>query len=272
MDQKTNQTPRKSILRTDEDMTFLEHLEELRFTLARCIGAFAVGVIILIFFLPSLTDLLKLPFIWAQGSTDVDMLEGLFSRKPMGVFTVMMQVLFLGGLACSLPFMLFAGAQFVAPALTEREKKVLIPGLIAGFFLFLTGIAFAFFIILPAAFRMAITFNEMLGMELLWGASDYYGLVVWLCVLMGALFEFPVVLVFLIHLGILSAGMLRAQRKIVFVALLILSAVITPTGDPFTLIIMTLPLYGLYELAIIVGARWSGRSDGLEEEEVDTLD
>jgi len=253
-------------------MTFLEHLEELRFTIARCIGAFALGVIILVFFLPSLTDLLRLPFEWAQGGSEADMLEGLFSRKPMGVFTVMLQVLFLGGLACSLPFILFAVAQFIAPALTDKEKKVLVPGLAAGFLLFLLGVAFSFFIILPAALKVAITFNKMLGLELLWGASDYYSLVVWLCVLMGALFEFPVILVLLIHLGIISSKSLRTQRKIVFIGLLILSAIITPTGDPITLIIMTVPLYGLYELAILVGDRWKVAKEDSEEEEEDILD
>lgn len=276
MDEPEEKPPKKNILRSDEEMTFLEHLEELRFTLARCIGAFAVGVIILVFFLPSLTDFLRLPFVWAQGAADPDTLEGLFSRRPMGVFTVMLQVLFLGGLACSLPFMLFAVAQFIAPALTEKEKKVLVPALAVGFVLFLVGVAFSFFVILPAALRVSITFNEMLGLELLWGASDYYSLVVWLCVLMGALFEFPVVLIILIHLGILSADILRAQRKIVFVGLLILSAVITPTGDPITLIIMTAPLYGLYELSILIGSRWKKSAvedeNGEEEDEGDVLD
>ncbi len=259
--------PEKSrkIMRGDEEMTFLEHLEELRFTLARCIGAFAVGVILLAFFLPSLTEFLRLPFVWAQGGSEADMLEGLFSRRPMGVFTVMLQVLFLGGLACSLPFMLFALAQFVAPGLTERERKVLIPSLAAGFFLFLLGLAFSFFIILPAALKVAITFNKILGMELLWGAADYYSLVVWLSVLMGALFEFPVVLIFLLHIGVLSVDSLRRQRRLVFIGILILSAVITPGGDPITLVIMTAPLYGLYEVAIWVGARFFRKQEAGEE-------
>jgi sec-independent protein translocase protein TatC len=271
MNQEMEKAPRKKILRSDEEMTFLEHLEELRFTIARCIGAFAIGVIILAFFLPSLTDTLRLPFVWAQGAADPDTLEGLFSRRPMGVFSVMMQVLFLGGIACSLPFMLFAVAQFVSPALTEKEKKVLIPGLAAGFILFLLGGAFSFFVILPAALKVAITLNGMLGLELLWGASDYYSLVVWLCVLMGLLFEFPVVLVLLIHLGVLSSQSLKSQRKIVFIGILILSAVITPTGDPITLLIMTLPLYGLYELAIIVGIRWKTKEPE-EDDDEDILD
>jgi len=258
-------SPRRNILRSDGEMTFLEHLDELRFTLAPCIGAFALGVIVLAFFLPSLTDFLRLPFVWAQGTADEDALKGLLSLKPMAVFTVMLQVLFLGGLACSLPFVLFALAQFVAPALTEREKKVLIPGLIAGFFLFLGGVAFSFFVILPAALRVSITFNEMLGLEILWGASEYYTLVVWLSVLMGALFEFPMILVLLVHLGIVTAEALRRQRRLVAIGLLVLSAVITPTGDPITLLIMTAPLYGLYELAILIGARMAPKA--VEEDE-----
>lgn len=272
MDQLDEKKSRKHLLRSDEEMTFLEHLEELRFTLARCVGAFAIGVIILVFFLPSLTDLLKLPFVWAQGEGNPDMIEGLFSRKPMGVFSVMMQVLLLGGMACSLPFILFAVSQFVAPALTEKEKKVLIPGLAAGFVLFLLGGSFAFFVILPAALRVSIALNAMLGLELLWGASEYYSLVVWLCVLMGSLFEFPVVLVLLVYLGILTADALRSQRKAVFVGLMILSAVITPTGDPITFMIMALPLYGLYELAIIVGERCQKSKSESDEEEEDILD
>ncbi|MEM0966781.1 MAG: twin-arginine translocase subunit TatC [Verrucomicrobiota bacterium] len=267
-EEESEERPSRNIIRGDDEMTFLEHLEELRFTLARCIGAFAVGVIILAFFLPSLTDFLRMPFVWAQGASDPDMLEGLFSRRPMGVFTVMLQVLFLGGLSCSLPFMLFALAQFVAPALTEKEKEVLVPALTVGFFLFLLGVAFAFFVILPAAFRVSIALNSMLGLELLWSASEYYSLVVWLCVLMGALFEFPVVLVLLVHLGILTPEALRGQRKLVFIGILVLSAIITPTGDPITLMIMTGPLYGLYEIAIWVGSKWKKkRSSDLEEEE-----
>ncbi|MFP4351753.1 MAG: twin-arginine translocase subunit TatC [Puniceicoccaceae bacterium] len=257
----------RNVMRSDEEMTFLEHLEELRFTLARCIGAFAVGVILLAFFLPSLTEFLRLPFIWAQGGSESEAVEGLFSRRPMGVFTIMLQVLFLGGLALSLPFMLFALAQFVAPGLTQREKKVLIPSLAAGFFLFLLGLAFSFFIILPAALKVAITFNKILGMELLWGAADYYSLVVWLSVLMGALFEFPVVLIFLLHIGVLSVDSLRRQRRLVFVGILILSAVITPGGDPVTLLIMTAPLYGLYEVAIWVGARFVRKQEADDGEE-----
>ena len=267
---------RRKVLASDGEMTFLEHLEELRFTLARCIGAFALGVLVLVFLLPSLTDFLRLPFVWAQGAADADSLEGLLSLKPMGVFTVMLQVLFLGGLATSLPFILYSVAQFVAPALTEREKKVLIPGLVVGFFLFVLGVAFSFFVILPAALRVSITFNEMLGLEILWGASDYYTLVVWLSVLMGALFEFPMILVMLVHLGILTADALRRQRRLVAIGLLVLSAVITPTGDPVTLMIMTAPLYGLYELAILIGSRMArhamDREDAGEDYEWDGSD
>lgn len=258
---------RRKLIASDGEMTFLEHLEELRFTLARCIGAFALGVIILVFFLPSLTDFLRLPFVWAQGTADEESLKGLLSLKPMAVFTVMLQVLFLGGLACSLPFILFSVAQFVAPALTEREKKILIPGLIAGFFLFLAGVAFSFFVILPAALRVSITFNEMLGLEILWGASEYYTLVVWLSMLMGALFEFPMILVLLVYLGIVTPEGLRRQRRLVAIGLLVLSAVITPTGDPITLLIMTAPLYGLYELAIWIGSRMAAKRPEPGEEE-----
>jgi len=254
--------PRK---RDPGEMTFLEHLEELRWTLVRCLAAFLVGVLVLAVFLPWLTDFLQWPFLWAQqASARPDQVEGLFSRRPMGVFSVMLQVLFLGGLATSLPFMLFAFAQFVAPALTEREKRMLVPALAAGFLLFLIGLAFAFFVVLPAAFRVSIIFNKMLGLELLWGAADYYNLVVWLSVLMGGLFEFPVVLVVLIQMGILSSAALRAQRKIVFVIILVIAAVITPGGDPITLTILCLPLYGLYEAALWVGARYERSRAGAE--------
>lgn len=250
------------------EMTFLEHLEELRWTLVRCLAAFLVGVIVLAVFLPWLTDLLQWPFRWAQqASAESDQMEGLFSRRPMGVFSVMLQVLFLGGLATSLPFMLFALAHFVAPALTKREKKMLVPALGAGFLLFLVGLTFAFLVVLPAAFRVSIIFNRLLGLELLWGAADYYSLVVWLSVLMGGLFEFPVVLVLLIQMGILSSAMLRAQRKIVFVIILVIAAVITPGGDPITLTILGLPLYGLYEAALWVGARYErGRARAEEDD------
>jgi len=237
------------------EMTLLEHLDDLRVALGRSVLAFLLAVLLLVFFLPGLTDVLQLPYRWAQRAADADELMGLINIRPMGVFSVVLQVLFLGGLSISLPFILYFVSGFVAPALTARERRILIPGLATGFILFLAGASFAFFFLLPATLRVSMFFNQLLGLELLWNATDYYHLVVWLTILIGLLFEFPLVLVVLSWAGILKVETMRQQRRLVLVILLVLSAIVTPTGDPVTLIAMTLPLYGLFELAVAVAAR-----------------
>lgn len=244
-------------------MTFLEHLEDLRFTLFRCLGVFAVAVLLVAIFIPWMTELLQWPHRRAQGGGQ-ELLTGLISMSPMGVFSVMLQVVFLGALSLSLPFMLYFVALFIAPALTEREKRILGPGLAAAFGLFLLGALFCFTILLPLTLRVSFIFNQMLGLELIWSAVEYYSFVVWMTIIVGLLFEFPLVIIVLEYTGVVSLASLRRQRRMAAVIILAVSAVVTPS-DPISLFIMALPLYGLYEASLWMAAKLAIKRKAEEE-------
>ncbi|MGJ8653894.1 MAG: twin-arginine translocase subunit TatC [Opitutaceae bacterium] len=240
--------------RREAGMTFLEHLEDFRWTVGRSILAFFIGLVVVAFFIQDIAGWLKYPIITAYGSVElVD--KNLITYRPMGVISVFFQIALLGGFTLSMPFVLYFMAAFVAPGLTDKERRVLRPACLAAFFLFLTGVAFAFFIILPLTLAFSVRLNQYFGFDLLWAASDYYSMVVWFSLATGAFFQFPLLIVILVYLQVLPVSKLKAIRKGVFVGLMVFSALMSPGGDFISLPITTGFMYGLYELAIWVGGR-----------------
>jgi len=174
---------------------------------------------------------------------------------PFAVITVILQVFFLGGLSVALPFILYFVGQFVLPGLTDKEKKALLPGCIASFFLFLSGACMTYFLILPLSLYFVMMFGNELGIAWESGAGPYYTMVVWMTIAVGTSFEFPLVLVILAWLGVINTKQMKKSRRMVFIILMITAALITPGGDPVSLSLLTLPMYFLYEMAIIFSRR-----------------
>jgi sec-independent protein translocase protein TatC len=243
-----------SIRATNPTMSFWDHVEELRFVILRCALALLLGCAIVATSLPWISECLMWPLKRALGDS-AELIQGLVTTSPMGVFSVVLQLCFLGGVALSLPLMLFFVSGFILPGLHPQERKMIIPLAFAILALFLTGGAFGYLAILPASLKVSIELNRLLGFELIWSASDYYGLVVWMTLGIGLCFEFPVVLLALMRMGVLSVQTLRLVRRQMIIVILILSALITPGGDPLSLLLLAGPLYGLYELAILLGPR-----------------
>jgi len=237
----------------EREMTFWEHLEEMRGVIFRCLITFSLVMLLLAFFLGAAADILAWPLMRAQSGYPPEALVNLMSRRPFDIFTVIIQVLFLGSFFLSLPAMLFFFARFLAPGLTLKEKRLLLPGMASAYFLFLIGAAFAYLVILPITLRVALQLNQVFDFGIIWTASDYYGMVVWISVLMGALFQFPLVLILLIYIELVRTEQLKRQRRLVFVICLIIGALIVPTGDPITFLFIALPLFGLYLLSIRIG-------------------
>jgi sec-independent protein translocase protein TatC len=192
-------------------------------------------------------------------------MSGLINTSILGVFSVIFYLLIGGGFAISLPFMLYFIAQFVMPGLNERELHLVRPACLAAFLLFFVGAVFSFFILVPAALRASIIFNELLGFAPLWTAASYYGLLTWMVLGVGIAFQFPLVLLILVFLEILSKAQLIAFRRYSIVLFLCIGAVVTPTTDPVTFILLALPMSVLYEIAIM-GA---GRIERRKAEEVE---
>lgn len=251
-----------------EGMSFLEHLEEFRWTVARSVIAFIVGVAVVVIFHKSIAQWIQYPLNQAYGSAEVAA-KNLITYKAMGVITVFFQIALLGGLTLSMPFMLYFMGSFVAPGLTTKEQKVLRPACYTAFLLFLMGVSFGFFIILPLALAFTVRLNEHLGFDIFWAASDYYNMVVWFSLAIGFFFQFPLVVVILVYLGVLSTETLKRVRRMVFVGLMVFSALVSPGGDPFSLAASTGFMYGLYELAILTGKRIERKKREAEEAETE---
>jgi sec-independent protein translocase protein TatC len=237
----------------EKPMGFFQHLEELRWTLIKCAITYLVFAAAIGFFLKEFNDLL----LWPLTSVKADFPQltlDLGTTTIMEGFTVVLQLCFLGALAPAAPFCFFFVAQFVAPALTKKELRMVVPTCLCAFALFLMGAAFSFFLLVPSTLRVAAELNQLFGFITRWTPGSYYSLLSWLTIGVGAAFEFPLIIVLLVYLRILQVATLRKYRRHAIVAIFVIAAVVTPTPDPFTQTMFAGPLYVLFELAILAGA------------------
>lgn len=239
----------------EKPMGFLDHLEELRWTLVKCAVVFGLAAGLIAYFLPNFNDVLLWPLRHVQAE-NLDMKVELATRTVMESFGIVIQLCGFGGLAVAAPFMLIFVGQFVAPALTEKEMRLVLPTGVSAFVLFAIGAAFGFFLLVPSTLRVAIEINKLLGFgPPLWTPDSYYSLLTWLVLGVGGAFEFPLLIVMAVHFGFLRVQTLRKYRRHSIVGIFLIAAVVTPTPDPFTQVLFAAPLYLLFEIAIIVGAR-----------------
>lgn len=239
-------------------MGFLEHLEDLRMTLIKCAVVFGVFVTAIAYFVDNFAHALSWPL--EKVRTDFPKMNtDLITNSPMGVFSVIIDICLIGGFVLSLPFFLFFIGQFVAPALTKREMKVLLPTCLSAMMLFLGGSSFGYFLLTPSTIRVSYQLNEMLGYSVMWTADRYYSLLMWLVLGMGAAFEFPLLIVLAVYMGLIEVQTLRKYRRHAIVVIFIIAAIVTPTPDPLNQTMFALPLIVLYEVAIFVGAQLKRR-------------
>ena len=167
-------------------------------------------------------------------------------------FVTHIQVSLCVGLVVALPLIVWWLYGFVAPALYANERRYSVTFMLASVLLFAAGVAMNYLVIFPFSFRFLSMYQVSPLVTNRISLSSYVSLLLVLSVLMGLLFEVPVVTWLLSRLGILRREHLKKYRRHVLVGILILAAVITPTGDPFTLLLVTLPVYLLYELSILI--------------------
>lgn len=232
-------------------MTFLEHLEELRVVLFKSAAAFLAAFILVAVFFQQITSLLRTPVEKAMANHGVT--EALVTTSPFGVFSFLLQLGFLGGIALASPFILYFASSFIAPGLNKKERRTLLPGAFVALMLFSVGCVFSYMVLVPSALNVSIYLNELLGFSLVWAADRYMSLLIWMVLGIGLSFEFPLVITILVYVGILSVAMLKQFRRYAIVIIFILAAFITPTADPITQGLMAGPMILLYEAAIIVG-------------------
>jgi sec-independent protein translocase protein TatC len=236
-------------------MTVIEHLDELRSRLMKAMGALAVVAIVAFVFYPTILEFLIQPLdalppelkkkILTQGNdpnlTVTGPLEGLNVRLKV---TALLAVIFAS------PLWLYQLWAFVTPGLTMKEKKYAFPFVASSVLLFAIGTTFAY-VTLPAALRFLVGIAGP-DVTVLFGAQQYINFVGLMLLAFGLCFQLPLVLFFLGLVGVVTVQQLRDHRRMAAVGTAGLSAVVTPTQDPFTMLAMWIPLYVLFELTILL--------------------
>jgi sec-independent protein translocase protein TatC len=223
---------------------FLEHLEDLRVVIFKMLGSWAAGTILAYSFHAKIMLLLRVPLNEAAPNIE------LISTTLVGTFMISLKMSLYAGLVVSLPILLYFLAGFVLPALTRKEKKLILPGVLAGFVLFAIGVVIAYKFLLPKTIGFFVKYAEESGVTNRLDVSLYYSFVANLCIACGLLCELPVVIIGLSAINIVTFELLSRTRAYAITAILILVAIIAPSPDPFTFIVMGLPVVGIYEMCI----------------------
>jgi sec-independent protein translocase protein TatC len=234
-------------------MGFLDHLEDLRWTLIKSALVFVVAAGLIGIYLKEFYATL----LWPMENVRADFPQfttPLITNSPMGIFSMLISICLVGGVALSLPFWFFFVAQFIAPALTKKEMKVLVPACLAALVLFLVGAAFGYFLLVPSTVRVSYELHAYMGVDPMWTADKYFGLLTWLVLGVGVTFEFPLLIVLASYIGLVEVATLRKYRRHAIVVCFIISAIVTPTPDMVTQTMFALPLCLLFEVSIWVSA------------------
>ena len=268
-------------------MTFGDHLEVLRRMLLRIFASIIINSIVVFIFKEQITNILFAPtnsdFILYQWINDLLQLCNVSSIKLdefdiqlintelSSQFMTHLQISFYFGSLISSPYIVYQLFGFIKPALFEKEKKYFILVLFAIYMLFTLGLLMNYFIIFPISLRFLGTYqiNEAVANTV--SLSSYTSSFLLLSLAMGFVFEFPAMTFILGKMGVIDANTLRHYRKYAIIIILIVSALITPP-DVFSLILMTIPLYVLYEFSILILARTihqDSSSDDYDEQEND---
>lgn len=232
---------------------FLDHLDDLRQALVWSIGALLAGMGVATLLAPRVLVALKAPLktVVADPNTFLRTLD------ITGGVSVAMQTILWGGILISAPLILTALAWFIFPGLTRPERRSVLAGLGFAASLFVIGVGLCYYFALAPALKIMLWFNEWMGIPVDYvTVTSYVGFVLKLLLSFGLMFELPIVILVLGRLGIISSSQLRDKRRHAIVAILILAMVITPTQDPFSQLILAVPLIILYEICIwLVWAR-----------------
>lgn len=238
-----------------EEMSFLDHLEELRWRIVKAAAGILVGAILCWIFIDQIINgVLLRPIIALNESLGPGQQPiHLQNLKPFGQVFLYMEVAFVGGLIVSVPNILYQIWAFIAPGLMPRERRYIRWIVFFTSFCFLAGIAFAYFVMLPSALQFFAAFGTT-AIENNIAINEYMSFIISVILGAGVVFELPMVAWFLSKLGLLTPGFMRRHRRHAIVGILILAALLTPGTDPVSQILLTIPLVVLYEISIGVSA------------------
>lgn len=244
-------------------MTLSEHLEELRTRLVRALIAVGLGTLLAFWQIDVVMDVLWRPLRPIIEKYDVELIQ----FKAYGGFFGAMMISFFTGLVLTSPVVLHQVWSFVGAGLYRHERRAVKFYAVPGFFLFLAGAALAYFFVMPWALDFLIGYaQERLGVVSKLNFTDYVSLIAWSMFIFGMVFQLPVVMVFLMRVGVVEPATFRRWRRAAIVAAFALGMILTPP-DVVTQIALASCMILLYEGAILVGSTVARKREAEEEPE-----
>ena len=227
---------------TDEKQSLLDHIEELRKTLFKILIGLVVGVVVAAFFVKPILEFLATPIGGLENLHAIEVTES------VGVY---MRIALLAGFLLALPWIFYQLFRFVGKGLMEKERKTILIAVPFATLMFLGGVTFAYFIMLPASLDFLI---GILGINTMIRVKSYFSFITNLLFWIGISFEMPLIVYVLARFGLLKASLMLKGWRVAIVVIAILAAVITPTSDPVNMAIFMIPLFVLYLLSIGLAA------------------
>jgi sec-independent protein translocase protein TatC len=223
-----------------KEMSFIDHLEELRKRVIRCLLVVTLFSTVCYIFSRHIIDFIVKPL-----HTDV------YFMSPTEGFMVGIKVSIIAGVILSIPVIIYQLWRFIAPGLFGKEIKIAFPIIVTSTLSFFAGGSFCFFLVVPRAAKFLLGFGTD-KLHPLIRITDYISFVGYMTLAFGASFELPIVAYFLAKMGVLGPGIMTKGRRYAIVGILIVAGVVTPTPDAFTQLTLAVPLYLLYEISIII--------------------
>ncbi|MDR0799396.1 MAG: twin-arginine translocase subunit TatC, partial [Dysgonamonadaceae bacterium] len=254
----------------NNNLTFWEHIDVLRKMIFRSLAVVVLfaglafvykDFLFSVVLAPSKSDFVTYKIICRLGQKlALDMcpenfVVQLINTQLSSQFLIHLSISFYAGVIVALPYLVYQLFQFVAPALYKNERKYSGWVILFSLLLFLTGVLLNYFIIFPISFRFLSTYQIDPSVPNMINLSSYMDTLTMLSLMIGLMTELPIFAWFLAKIGVLSDTFMRKYRRHVVVVLMIIAAIITPTADVFTLLLVFVPLYLLYELSIVVVRR-----------------
>ena len=262
-----------------ENQSFWEHLDVLRVSLVKIAIVTVVFGVVAFFFKDELFAVILAPkeadFItyrllfslsgWVTGGEPSDFFVKLINTGLAEQFLIHMKVAMCMGILCASPYILYQLFRFVSPALYYNERKYVVRVVGSGYVMFMLGVLLSYFLIFPLTFRFLGTYQVNGDVDNLITFDSYISTLVMMCLAMGVIFEISILSWLFAKLGFLSADFMRKYRKHAIVIILVVAAIITPTSNVFTLSLVALPMWVLYEMSI-----WIVKNSKMNEDTVAT--
>ena len=252
-----------------EKQSFWDHLDILRASLVKIAAVTAVFAVLAFFFKEALFSVILAPkdadFItyrwlyffsgWVTDEQAQDFYVKLINTGLAQQFMIHMKVAMCTGVLCASPYILYQLFRFVSPALYANERKYVVRVVGYGYIMFMVGVLISYFLIFPLTFRFLGTYQVSDQVENMISLQSYISTLLMMSLAMGIVFEIPILSWLFAKLGFISADFMRRYRRHAVVIILVVAAIITPTSDVFTLLLVSLPMWLLYEVSIWIVKR-----------------